>query len=98
MASPARQQLKPLNEAHDDGYFSAAAGFGTRATYIVLGTVCIVVTTMSFAAPLLTPECERESPGIAHLNPDYNFDPCWHMHRAILLGMSAWECDMNVRA
>ena len=58
-------------------------------------------TAIDFLAPIIRPECEQIEKdvvaGRTHPNTDYQFNPCWHVHRAILLGMSEWECDMNVR-
>lgn len=70
---------------------------GTRVTYVVLGVCVLVISSLSFGAPLIVPQCNIQPSGITHLNPDYITDPCWHKKRWILLGMSSWDADMNVR-
>ena len=65
--------------------------------------VVMVYTIFSFLAPLLLilePECDGSKDpthGKPRLNPDYLYDPCLNERRPVLIGMSPWEADMNVR-
>ena len=84
-------------------FFSTEASVSTRVIYHVLGVIVVFLSVVSFLAPLIVPfqKCEemreKASEGRTHGNTDYSFNPCWHVHRLILFGMSEWECDMNVR-
>ena len=99
VAKSAKKRIAPFNAA----FFSTEATVGTRLTYVLLLIVGLTYTTISFLAPLLValhPSCDPEThpaKGREHLNPDYEFDPCWRVPRLSLLGMSPWDADMNVR-
>lgn len=85
----------------DSPFFSTEASVSTRVLYHILGVIVGFLSVVSFLAPLIRPECDEEreqaTKGRVHPNTDYNFNPCWHVHRLVLFGMSEWECDMNVR-
>ena len=88
----------------DSIFFSRDAGISTRIVYHTLLMIVLLFSIVSFIASwllLLDPDgCDQTNDptrGRDHLNPDYKYDPCWHHHRLVLLGMSPWEADMNVR-
>ena len=80
-----------------DSYFSAEAGTSTRLTYAALAMLFVAYTVASILAPLLAPPCHLPEVKDIHPNPDYTHDPCGRVHYLILLGLSKWEADMNVR-
>ena len=79
-------------------YFSRESGTTTRNTYKLLGLVATVFAIDSFLAPWLVPKCHlAPDTKTEHLNPDYVSNPCRHLKYGVLLGMSPWDADMNVR-
>lgn len=79
-------------------YFSEHSTSATRHTYLVLGCFVLVLAGLSVLAPLLAPACDNVAVQVKHPNPDYDAtDGCRHVRYWLLLGMSKWEADMNVR-
>ena len=88
-------------------YFSEEANWSHKGFYSLLLFLIIVYTFISFAAPLLTPECDIPvATQKAHAraltqgleggledapNPSYVPDPCRWRREVVLLGMNKWE-------